>query len=134
MLWSLILHLESCTLPALCNCCVIIFHLICKGECVPFPLLQGTKLENMYNSKIGPVKAHNFHLIKGSEQKKFEISLNKWPAACFSLAFSKGIQCIAEYFVNEWGNIKKKKWLWHKFEVDNLETEWVGEDSKKLVL
>lgn len=62
-----ILHLQSCMLPALHNCWVIIFYLIWKGEHVLFPLSQGTKAKNMYNSETGPVKAHNFHLIKGSE-------------------------------------------------------------------
>lgn len=69
------------------------------GKCVLFPLLQGIELEGMCNSKIDPMKAHSFHLIKGSEQRKFEISVRQCPAARFSPAFSKGIQCATEYFV-----------------------------------
>lgn len=29
---------------------------------------------------------------------------------------------------------EKEKWLWHKFEDDNLEKEWVGKDPEKYFL
>lgn len=45
------------------------------------PLLQGIELEGMNNSKIDLKKAHSFHVIKGSEQRKSEISMNQRPVA-----------------------------------------------------
>lgn len=66
------------------------------GECVLLPLLRGIELEGMCNSKIDPTKARSFHVIKGSEQRKSEISVSQRPAARSSLAFSEGIQCTAE--------------------------------------
>lgn len=67
------------------HCLVITSHPSCKGECGRMcsfsPLLQGIELEGMHNSKIDPRKAHSFHVIKGSEQRKSEISMNQRPVA-----------------------------------------------------